>query len=483
MPFLTVPQLLDSAVARFADAPALVTADRSETFGELGANVSAVARTLQERGVKSRDRVLIAAPNSIALVHTWLGSIVAGAIPAAVNPDSKQAELDYFSKDLDPRLTLLEQDLDSLPPPSWGRVGVGAAAVDPLDTAAIVYTSGTTSRPKGVMVRHAAYTEAGSSFPQWLGLRGRQRLWACLPMFHINAQAYSLMSSLSYGFPLALSSKFHASTFWQEARDLEVTSVNMVGAMLQFLAHRPATSFQPVSLKTIYAAPGPQPEERAQLEARFGVRIITGFGMSENPFGCIETESSRGKPNSIGRPRQPVSKAFTNRLRILRSDGAQAAVGETGELCFQNPVMTPGYWNAPEITEKALSEGWLHSGDAGYVDPEGDVFLTGRYKEMIRRRGENIAPAEIEDVLAGHPAVYAAAVIGIAAGLEEEEVVAVVVPKEGATVDEAGLKAFAAERLAAFKVPTRIELRAELPMTATHRVAKDVLRKEYARPG
>ena len=152
------------------------------------------------------------------------------------------------------------------------------------------------------------------------------------------------------------------------------------------------------------------------------------------------------------------------------------------ELCFRNLVMTPGYWNAPDVTAAAIKQGWLHTGDAGYRDQDGDVFLTGRYKDMIRRRGENIAPGEVEDALLAHPSVRAAAVFGVPAGLLEDEVVAVVVLRDGVESDEAALKAWAATRLAAFKVPSRIHFRDSLPTTATHRVAKDRLRKEYGHP-
>jgi acyl-CoA synthetase (AMP-forming)/AMP-acid ligase II len=145
--------------------------------------------------------------------------------------------------------------------------------------------------------------------------------------------------------------------------------------------------------------------------------------------------------------------------------------------------MTPGYWNAGEVTSKTIRDGWLYTGDLGYRDQDGDVFLTGRVKDMIRRRGENVAPGEVEDALQEHPAVASAAVFGIAAGLQEEEVIAAVVLKNGATTDEAALRAFAAERLAPYKVPSRIAFRTSLPMTPTHRVAKNVLRQEYERSG
>ncbi|HEV2013282.1 MAG TPA: AMP-binding protein [Candidatus Dormibacteraeota bacterium] len=478
MTFATVPELLASAEHRFGDGPAIITTERSESFRQLARSTRSAAEALRRRGLKPGDRVLMAAPNSPSLVHAWLGAILAGGIPAAVNPELSQTELDYLRDDLQPAVTLLGDEVSALDA-SLIESKTPAFAVEPLEVAAIVYTSGTTSRPKGVIVRHAAYTETGASFPRWIGLKPPQRLWVCLPLFHINAQAYSLMTALAHGFGLALTPKFHASTFWRDARALEVTTVNVVGAMLKFLAAQPENTWVESSLRTIYAAPGPPPAQHNRLEARFRVRIVTGYGMSENPFGCAESVTSRTKAGSIGRPRQPASRAFENELRIVRQEGGDAELGEVGELCFRNPVMTPGYWNAPDVTAATIKDGWLYTGDAGFRDQDGDVFLTGRYKEMIRRRGENIAPAEVEDALLAHSTVRAAAVFGVPAGLMEDEVIAVVVLQDGARPDEAALKAWAATRLAAYKVPSRIHFRDSLPTTATHRVAKDSLRKEY----
>ncbi|HEV8656339.1 MAG TPA: AMP-binding protein [Candidatus Limnocylindria bacterium] len=492
MPYLTVPELLAHAATRFGDAHALVTREGTESFRELASHVAGVGMALRDIGLRPGDRILLVAPNWDATVHVWLGAIAAGVLPAAVNPELTVPELRYLADDLDAGAIVAEgsqaQRLGtelgrrSVELQGLGRVQASkleSAPASPLDPAAIVYTSGTTSRPKGVLVRHAAYTETGLSFPAWVGLTGRERLWACLPLFHINAQAYTLMTSLAHGYAVALTERFHASTFWTDARDLGVTSVNVVGAMVAVLARQPQDSWVPSKLRTLYAAPAPAPQERAALEERFGVRIVGGYGMSENTFGCIENDGSRSKTLSVGRPRQPTSGAFTNELRIVTPEGRDARPNEVGELLFRNPVMTPGYWNAPEVTEQLLAGGWLHTGDAGHVDASGDAFLDGRYKEMIRRRGENISPAEVEQVLLSHPAVAAAAVFGVPSELTEEDVAAVVVLVDDANVGEAELREWAARSLAPYKVPATIAFRSSLPMTPTMRVAKEALKAEY----
>jgi crotonobetaine/carnitine-CoA ligase len=485
-----VPELVARASERFGDAPALITSGAVESYRELAAHVAGAAAALHGRGARPGHRILIVAPNSLSTVHAWLGAITAGALPAAVDPELTVPELRYLADDLDATVVVADGTRARQLGESLGRAAadldaLGAergSVIEPmsgsaLDAAAIVYTSGTTSRPKGVLVRHAAYTETGASFPSWIGLGPRERLWSCLPLFHINAQAYSLMTALAHGHPLALSGRFHASTFWRDARDLEVTSVNVIGAMIAILARQPKEAWLPSALRTMYAAPAPPPAERATLEDRFQVRIVGGYGMSENTFGTVEHAGSRSKPSSVGRPRQPGSRAFTNELRIVAPDGTEARPGEVGELRFRNPVLTPGYWNAPDLTASLLTDGWLHTGDAGHVDGDGDVFLDGRYKEMIRRRGENISPAEVEQALLSHEAVSAAAVFGVPSDLGEEDVAAVVVLRAPAT--EAELREWAARSLAPYKLPAAIAFREALPMTPTMRVARDTLRAEY----
>ena len=479
MAYVSVPALLVAAAEEHGASPALVTRQGTETFADLLRHTASAAAAIRRLGAAPGDRVLIAAANSAATVHAWLGAMYAGAVPAAVNPDLTALEMAYLAQDLKPSLTLDGRGVARLR--RAGGAAIEPHAADPLQPAAIVYTSGTTSRPKGVLVRHAAYTEAGRAFPGWVGLGAEERLWACLPLFHINAQAYSLMTALAHGHCLVLTDRFHASTFWREARDLHATAVNLVGAMLAILERQAPENWVESPLRIIYAAPAPPtPAARAALEQRFQARISGGYGMSENPFGCAESPTSRAKPGCIGRPRQPAADAFVNQLRVVEPEsGRDAEAGRVGELWFRNPVLTPGYWNAPEVTERTLAGGWLHTGDAGYVDADGDVFLSGRYKEMIRRRGENIAPGEVEDALLSHTAVAAAAAFGVPSELSEDDVVAAVVLSPDVSVDEEELRRWAARSLARYKVPSRIVFRDALPMTPTQRVARDVLRREF----
>ncbi|HZO92618.1 MAG TPA: AMP-binding protein [Candidatus Baltobacteraceae bacterium] len=488
----SIPRFVDEAARRYGDRPFLVSSGVQRTFAEAAANAARGAGKLRACGVRPGDRVLLSATNGVPLIEAWLAAIHAGAIPAAVNPALTPSELDYVVSDLEPRIALGDADSLAALEAAAGARGVAVAAAgaladaepapvpdpDPADAAAIVYTSGTTSRPKGALVRHLAYVAAGQSMRTWIGLGERERLWCLLPFFHINAQAYSLMTALANGYRLTVSPKFRASTFWRDAAALDVTEVNLIGAMVAILEGQPPESYVPGPLRTIYAAPALEPERNRAFERRFDVRIVTGFGMSENTFGCVESPTSRAKRSSIGRPRVHPDGLVPNELRIVKTDGTPAARGEAGELQFRNAAVTPGYWNAPEVTARTLEDGWLHTGDAGYVDDDGDVVLVGRYKEMIRRRGENIAPREVEDALALHPDVREAAVIGVPSALSEEDVVACVIRVPGASADEDALRAWCRERLAPYKVPMRVLFRDEFPLTPTMRVAKAELKAQ-----
>jgi carnitine-CoA ligase len=470
-----------AAADRFGSAAFLTSATERRTFAESAGNVARGAAWLRDRGTTRGDRVLISGANTIGTIEAWLAAVHAGAIPAAVNPALTEPELQYVLEDLQPRVTLLgDAQIGAMHEEARGATPAPLPGGDPADAAAIVYTSGTTSRPKGALVRHLAYVGAGQSMRSWLGLGDAERVWCVLPFFHINAQAYSLMTALANGYPLVIAPKFRASTFWRDAADLGVTEVNLIGAMLAILARQPADMFVRGALRTIYAAPALEPPENRALEARFGVRVITGFGMSECTFGCIETPTSRAKSSSIGRPRSHPDGLISNELRIVAPSGEPAPRGTVGELRFRNAAVTPGYWNAPEITARTVQDGWLRTGDAGYVDGDGDVMLVGRYKEMIRRRGENVAPREVEDALALNPGVQQAAVVGVPSSLSEEDIVACVVRAPGATVDEAELRAWCTTRLAPYKIPMRILFLDAFPLTPTMRVAKERLKAEIA---
>jgi crotonobetaine/carnitine-CoA ligase len=293
-----------------------------------------------------------------------------------------------------------------------------------------------------------------------------------LPLFHINAPAYSVLGSLSCGAGLVLLPRFSASGFIDAARRHGATEFNAIGAMLEMLMRQPEHAGDAdTALRLCYTGPAPTRERQEEIERRFGLQIVCGYALSESPYGLIWAHGSRPF-GTLGTPRQHPRLGTVNEARVVDDDGGDAAVGEAGELLLHNPTLTPGYWRMPDETAQLLVGGWLHTGDLVTRNADGTFTFVSRKKDVIRRRGENLSSLEVEDVLSEHPSVLECAVVGVPSELSDEEVKAFVVAAEGATLDFHDLAEFAHGRLSAFKVPRFWQELETLPRTPTGRVAK-----------
>lgn len=420
-----------------------------------------MAAGLRERGVGRGDRVVAKARNDSHCVFLWLATAYLGAIQVAVDPRQTATELEGLVGQVQPRLVVDDERLDELFEDGAELDGPGPAVHD--DPAVLIPTSGTTGRSKLVTQTHRAYVMAGEGFPWWLGLTSEDRLMTSLPLFHINAPAYSLLGSVAARASLVLLPRFSASGFFDSARRHGATEFNAIGAMLEILMRRPERpddADNPIRLA--YAGPTPPEERHLEFERRFGLELTSGYAMSETPYGTVWKRGTRPY-GSLGAPRQHPTLGEVN----------EARVNEDGELELRNPAVMKGYWGMDEETAQVLApDGWLKTGDLVTENPDGTYTMVGRKKEIIRRRGENVAPAEIEEAIASHPDVIEVAVVGVPSELSEEDIKAFVVLREGAEPDLEGLREWAAERLTKFKVPSAFELLDELPHTATGRVAK-----------
>jgi crotonobetaine/carnitine-CoA ligase len=491
----TIPALLAWRAAAAPAEPWLFFEGDSWTLADVTGQVDAVAVGLAERGVSKGDRVAMLLGNHPATLFAWLGANALGAIAAPLNPALKAPEVAGLLRLVRPRVLVVDEhrglaeaacaalDEGARPalatPAEIATAGEGApqAEVGADDVAVLIATSGTTGEPKAVMQTHRTFCLTAEAFPAWLGLGRADRLLATLPLFHVNAQAYSVLGALGAGAGLALARRFSASSFWGDAKRLGATQVNVVGAMLHILLLRePAPGDRDHALRTVYAALAlPEAGHRA-FEERFGVTLLVGYGMSETTFGTVWPLGEPPRYGSMGRLRQHPRLGTINRARVVRDDGRDAADGEAGELWLANPGTMRGYWSAPEATAAALAQGWLHTGDLVTRDADGFYTFVARKKEVIRRRGENVAAAEIENALLAHPSVGEAAVVGRPSDLGEEDIVAYVAPRAGAAIDVDALSGWLRDRLADFKVPARIFVRDALPHTATERIAKHLLR-------
>ncbi len=405
--------------------------------------------------------MLASARNDPRYVFLWFATAYLGAIQVAVDPRQTETELNGLIGQVDPAFVVDDTGVDELFAEPGELDGPGPATHD--DPAVLIPTSGTTGRSKLVTQTHRAYAMAGVGFPWWLGLTEEDRLMTSLPLFHINAPAYSMLGSVAARASFVLLPRFSASGFFDSARRHGATQFNAIGAMLEMLMRqpeRPDDADNPVRLA--YAGPTPPEPRHLEFERRFGLELMSGYAMSETPYGTVWPRGARPY-GTIGVPRQHPTLGQVN----------EARVSEDGELELRNPAVMKGYWGMPEETERVLSaDGWLKTGDLVTDNPDGTLTFVGRRKEVIRRRGENVAPAEIEEALASHPDVEEAAVVGVPSELSEEDIKAFVVMRAGADADFDALREWASRRLTAFKVPSQYEALDELPHTATGRIAK-----------
>lgn len=502
---LNVRSFLEGAVERNPGAPFLIWEDEEQSYEEFNRRVDAAAALWHELGVRAGDRVAFMADNSPGFLHAWLGLAKIGAVLVAVNTGFRHAEARFLVDHSEARFALVDPvhaelfagiqgssptlrrtlslgSADGLEDfaAEAARLGGSAPAVDidGDDLISLIYTSGTTGKPKGVMQPHRNYVLTGQAYPSWMRMEKGDRIYACLPLFHINSQAYSTMGAIGAEGALVLAPRFSASRFWPDVRRHRVTVFNFIGAMTVILSKSdPTPQDRDHSVRVAYGVPALPHEVRTQVEERFGLACVSGFGMSETTYGLLEPIDGERVPDSMGVPRShPDPDVPRTEAKIVGEDGEELPRGEVGELALRNPAMMLGYFKDPERTAEALVDGWLRTGDSARQDQEGRFYFVDRKKDIVRRRGENVSSLEVEMVINQHPDVRESAVIGVPSELTDEELCAFVVAQPDREVDPAAVVAWCDENLAAFKVPRYVEPIAVLPKTPTSKPEKHRLR-------
>ncbi len=485
----TIPELFDAAVARSPSKVWLQFEDSTYTYEEAHAHIAAATSRLRDLGVQRETLVAATMRNSPAYLFTWLGLMRLGAVLVPANPRSSAAELEGLVAQVRPALVVIDSELSGVFEQNDARIvavdelegretsGVSPSAARPGDIAVMIPTSGTTGRSKLVMQTQRTYSMAGEGFPFWLGLTEEDRLMTSLPLFHINAPAYSVLGSVAACAGLVLLPRFSAAGFIDSARRYGATEFNAIGAMLEILMRQPERDNDADNpLRLCYTGPSPTEERQLEIERRFGLEIVCGYALSETPYALIWKKGTRPF-GTLGSPRQHPTLGEINRARVMDKD-REMSPGEEGELELNNPAVMAGYYGMPEETSAVLSNGWLKTGDLVRVNSDGTYTFVARKKEVIRRRGENLSPLEVEAVLADHPAIVEAAVVGVPSELTEEDVKAFVVLDRKVSVSLSDLRDHAAAALAAYKVPRYFESMSKLPHTPTGRVAKHELSRE-----
>jgi O-succinylbenzoic acid--CoA ligase len=338
----------------------------------------------------------------------------------------------------------------------------------------IVYTSGTTGRPKGAMLTYGNHWWSALGSALNLGTQPDDCWLACMPLFHVGGMAI-LLRSVIYGIPAVIQPGFDPASVNRAIDDEGVTIVSVVATMLQrMLAERGERPY-PATFRCALLGGGPAPRPLLEECARRGLPVVQTYGLTEtgSQVATLAPRDALAKLGSAGKPLYP------NQVRILDANGNDAPPGEAGEIVVRGPVVTKGYADRPEETARALRDGWLHTGDLGYLDDDGYLSVLDRRTDLIVSGGENVYPAEVEAVLLAHPAVEEACVVGIADGEWGQRVVATVHLGNGDVLDISELISFCRARLAGYKVPREIRFMDELPRNAAGKLLRRVLRDDW----
>jgi crotonobetaine/carnitine-CoA ligase len=506
-----LPIVLERRAAEHPDRTFAVFEDgRSWTYQEAADAMSATAHALAALGVDRGDTVVSWMPNTPESLRTWFGCGQLGAIFVPVNTAYKGMLLEHVLRNSGARVAVVHADLvprmaDIDRSALEHVIVVGASevalpgitmhAVEALDsgivkpyeptepveswdTQAIMYTSGTTGPSKGVLSSHLhLYTNAvGITVFDGVGPRADERFLINYPLFHIGG-TIPIAGMVYAGASIAVDGGFNTSSFWSSIRGLGITRCWMTGIMATFVLKEPAKADDldnPLEMVVV----GPLDEATKEFLPRFGVNLRSMFNMTESNMPVVSVENPT-VPGTSGQLR-PGCEA-----RIVDAHDREVPVGEIGELILRDDVpwaLMHGYHGMPEATATAWRNGWFHTGDAMRRDEAGNYFYADRFKDSIRRRGENVSSFEVERELLAHPAIREAAAVAVPSELIEDDILAVIALLPGATIDHAELIGFLEERMAYFMVPRYIRILDTLPMTDTGKVQKYVVRDEGVTP-
>ncbi len=498
-------ELIELHLADRPDQTFIYWRDEEISYRTLNERANRVANGLRALGVGKGDVVSVYLPNCPEFLYTWFGIVKLGAVFGPVNSMFKGEEVRHVLSDSGAVAAVTSQALlDTITAareecPALREViclegqAPGAMAFEELmerppelepvalardDLTAIVYTSGTTGRPKGAMLSHFNYVWDTMAAVDVIPIQpGQDRLGLILPLFHVNAQVTSL-SQLYVGGAVAMWERFSPSDFWETVQHYRPTTFSAVPTMLSILLAVPRPEgLDAGSLRYVICGAAPLPLDVFQrFEEAFDLRIMEGYGLTEatcvsslNPYWGIRKVGSIGLPLR-GQP-----------MKIVDDNMNDLPPGEFGEIVVKGPNAMMGYYNNPEATAETIVNGWVRTGDVGYVDDDGYFFIVDRKKEMIIRGGENVYPREVEEVLFAHPKVAEAAVIGRPDPIWGEEVVAVIVLQPGQTLTPEEVQEYCKERMASYKVPRQVEFREDLPKTVTGKVVKKAVKEDLLR--
>jgi len=505
---MNLRELVKSQAEKYKDKVFLYWKDTTVSYTQLDALSNQVANFLYDLGIRKGDKVSVYLPNMPEYVYLYLGIPKIGAVTGPVNAMFKPREVKFVVGHSEaktivtiPKFMPVVNQIKGELPNLKHIIIIGESTEDTLnfselmekastddppeveidekeDPAAILYTSGTTGFPKGVLQTHFNIRRNAEMIKDFMQAKEHYRFMLILPLFHCNAQIVTIMAPLIIGASSILTPGFSAQTHWDTVAKYKASTFSCVPTILSILLRMPHENLDLSSLEFVVCGAAPLPVEvfRA-FEDTFKCKVVEGYGLTEgtcassvNPLPT-ETEDRR-KIGSIGIPLPG------NEMKIVDSQGNDLPPNSKGEIVIQGDNIMKEYFKNPEANAETLKDGWLYTGDIGHMDEDGFFYITDRKKDMIIRGGENIYPREIEEVIYSHPAVTLGTVIGVRDKIYGELPKAFVVLKEGESVTEEEMIEYCKKHLADFKVPKYVEFRDDLPKTPTGKIMKQPLREE-----
>jgi long-chain acyl-CoA synthetase len=488
---LNLASLLTESAQRTPEAPAIRLSENELSYAVLDDQSARLATLLREKGLEQGDRVGVMLPNVPQFPIAYYGVLRAGCVVVPMNVLLKRREIAFYLEDSGAKLLLAWHgfaeeaaagaadagaELVEVEPASFAAAlaepeptpGLADTAED--DTAVILYTSGTTGKPKGAELTHLnLHRNAEISSRTTCEIAEGDVVLGALPLFHSFGQSVGMNSSLLVGACLTLVPKFDPGEALATMERDKVTHFYGVPTMFGALLHHPEReSYDTSTLRNCITGGASMPVEVLRgFEETFEAKVLEGYGLSEtSPVSSSNHPDQERKPGSIGTPIEGVE------MKVVDEDDNEVEQGEVGEIVIRGHNIMKGYWQRPEATEEAMRGGWFHSGDMARTDEDGYFYIVDRKKDLIIRGGYNVYPREIEEVLYEHPAIQEAAVVGVPHDELGEEVGAAVVLCQGQSLDADELKSYVKEQVAAYKYPRKIWFVDELPKGPTGKILK-----------
>ena len=421
---MNIRELIETAANKNAKKIFLYFADQEVSFAEFDQNINRAANVFLELGIKKGDRVCFFLPNSPEFIYGWLGLSKIGAVLVPINTNYRTEETKYIVNHSGANTILVHSSLndvvDKIRPQTpllknflylgedihnrdyidfkdaldSAATGLMPVDISEEDICEIMYTSGTTGPSKGVVLTHKYFILVGYGFRYPMEVTPDDRLFTCLPFFHANPQVYSTMGALTSEASLIVVEKFSASRFWDQIRRYRATVFNYIGAMLTILSKQPESDRdRDHNVRAAYGTPALDREFQDYLENRYGITLVSGYGLTECGLCLIQPLRGLRKEKSLGLPKQIPGAGFVNEVKIVDENGEEAPPGTVGEIVIKNPVMMKGYFKEPELTRKAIRDGWIHTGDQGWMDGDAISFLQIAKKTSSGEEGKMSLPS------------------------------------------------------------------------------------------